>query len=363
MRIALLSSCSVPVPPLAYGGIERFVATLAEGLVARGHEVIVYATGDSRPAGRLRYRFAHASWPIDFSRERAHAEFAWRDLASFEPDVVHCNLPDALCPELGDGRPTVVTIHHQRLARLMPAYRGAKASVVALSRDHAGHFADLGPPPFIHHGLAIDQFPRGDGRGGYAAFLGRIGPEKAPHAAMEAAQVAGMPLKLAGPHWTGTPCYDAYFADVFAPALARHAPNTEWIGELDASAKRVLLGSAAALLMPLGWDEPFGLVVIESMLVGTPVIAFRRGSMPELVEDGVTGFVVDDVPGMARALARAAQLDRRRVRERARARFDATIMTTRYESCYRAAMRAQANGMRRAADDAGGKVLAAPANG
>jgi glycosyltransferase involved in cell wall biosynthesis len=336
MRIALISTCSVATPPRSYGGIERFVATLATGLVQRGHDVVLYATGDSNPPCPVRACFDRAVWPIDQDAERRHARFAWRDIRRFDPDVVHCNLPEALDGELAAQLPTVITIHHERIEARLPDYLGTGAECVALSRDHAQRLPELGPPQFVHHGLDVDRFPEGDGEGGYVAFLGRIGPEKAPHVAIEAARLARVPLRLAGPHWPGSARYDAYYSGQFMPALERADGLAVWHGETRADQCRSLLAAAAALLMPLGWDEPFGLVAIEAMLVGTPVVAFRRGRMPELIDQGLTGYVVDDADGMARAIPRARRLDRTKVRERARARFSAARMTADYEALYTA---------------------------
>ena len=335
MRIALISTCSAATPPAAYGGIERFVATLAGGLGERGHAVTVYATGNSRPPAALRACFACPIWPIDPAAEWRHARYAWNDLRRGGVDVVHCNVPDALDDELMVELPTLATIHHPRIDRLLPRYRGARAQCVALSRDHARRFPELGPPPFVHHGLDVERFPAGDGAGGYVAFLGRIGPEKAPHLAVAAACRAGTPLVVAGPHWPGDPRYDDYYVRAFAPSMERAGGLARWVGECDQARKLALLGGAAALLMPLGWDEPFGLVAVEAMLVGTPVVAFRRGGLPELVDEDVTGFVVDDIDAMARAIARATRLDRRAVRERARQRFAASRMAAEYEALYR----------------------------
>jgi glycosyltransferase involved in cell wall biosynthesis len=334
MKIALLSTCSIVVPPPAYGGIECFVATLAQGLVERGHDVVVYATGDSRPAGRLRYRFRQAIWPTDFHAERTHAEFAWRDLAAFDPDVVHVNLPDAVVPAANAGYPVVVTLHYARTPRLLPMYASANATYVAISRRQAELVPELGQPVVIPHGLDPACFPAGRGAGGYCAFLGRIGPEKAPHLAIDAAVEAAIPLRIGGPHWPGNAYYDRFFADEFEPRLRRWPGWVQWLGELDCASKIALLQDAVALLVPLDWEEPFGLVMIESMLVGTPVVAFARGSAPEVVDEGVTGFLVHDAPGMAVALHRAARLDRQRCRRRAQRRFAAARMTRRYEEIY-----------------------------
>ena len=335
MRIALVSTCAVAVPPAAYGGTEAFVATLGRALVEAGHEVRTYATGDSRPAGELRYRFERAAWPPDYTAEARHASFAAGDARRFEPDVVHLNSPDALAAFADCEAPVVVTLHHAREEPLLAAYLAAPhAHRVAISRRQASLFPELAPFRVIHHGLDPRLHPRGAGRGGYCAFLGRIGPEKAPHLAIDAAVRAGVRLVLGGPHWNGTPRYDEYYAREFEPRLRAHAPLVDWHGELSFDAKRSLLAGAAALLFPMGWEEPFGLAMIEAMLAGTPVVAFDRGAAPEIVEDGITGFLVRDADGMARRIADAMALDRERCRARALERFCARRMADEYVALY-----------------------------
>ena len=335
MRIAIVSTCAVPTPPPAYGGTERFVATLAAGLVARGHDVVVYATGDSLPAGRLRYRFAAARWPPDPSAEREHAQYAWSDLRRFRPDVVHVNGPEALPCEEAFAPPVVATIHDAPSPALVATYARSSAHCVAISREQARSLRGVTRLSVIGHGLDASRFPRGVGAGGYVAFLGRIGPEKAPHLAVDAAHRARVPLRIAGPHWTGIARYERYFAEEFAPRLAQGA-DIAWLGELDANATVAFLRGAEALLFPMQWDEPFGLVMIEAMLVGTPVVAFARGSALEIVDEGVTGHLVRDAREMAQALPKTRVLDRERCRRRACARFSAATMVARYETLYRA---------------------------
>ncbi|HJU21424.1 MAG TPA: glycosyltransferase family 4 protein [Casimicrobiaceae bacterium] len=335
MRIALVSTCAAPTPPPAYGGIERFVAELARGLVARGHDVIVYATGDSKPAGRLRSSVERPIWPPDFAAEAAHARFALHDVDTVAPDIVHVNRPDALLPDDEWPCPVVVTLHDIRRPELVPMYERSDATCVAISKRQASLLPELRRLVVIEHGLDADAFPLGAGNGGYCAFLGRIGPEKAPHRAIDAALEARVRLRIGGPHWVGDPDYDRYFAEQFAPRIERADGRVQWLGELDQNAKVELLRGASALLFPLGWDEPFGLVMIEAMLIGTPVVAFDRGSAPEIVDEGITGYLARDAHAMAQAVPRAASLDRTRCRARAARRFSASRMVRRYEALYR----------------------------
>ena len=333
MRIALVSTCALPVPPPAYGGTELVVAALARALAGRGHEVFVYATGDSRPAGTLRHCFDRAIWPPDPASETRHARWAWQDLRPLRPDAVHLNGPEALQAWDGCGTPPVVTIHHQREEPLVALYaRNPEARFVAISRRQAELLPELGALPVVHHGIDPDEYPLGAGDGGYCAWLGRMAPEKAPHVAMDSARKAGVPLVLGAPRCTGQPGYEAYFEREVRPRLSW--PGVRWPGELDKKAKVRLLQRAEALLMPMGWEEPFGLVMIEAMLVGTPVVAFARGSAPEIVDERITGFLVRDAEAMAQALLAARRLDRARCRRKALQRFSASRMAAEYEALY-----------------------------
>jgi glycosyltransferase involved in cell wall biosynthesis len=276
-------------------------------------------------------------WPPDYGAERRHAAFAWHDLARFAPDVVHVNLPDTLPREPRGDTAVVATVHHPRVPRLHAMYAAApRARRVAISRRQASLAPELAPMTVIHHGLDVRAYEAGDGAGGYVAFLGRIGPEKAPHLAIDAAVAAGVPLVIGGPHWSGDAGYDAYFEREMRPRLGRHEARVRWDGELAHAAKVGLLREAAALLMPSGWEEPFGLVMVEAMLTGTPVVALASGSAPEIVDDGITGFLVSDTQAMAAAIPLARRLDRRRCRAHARRRFGAARMADDYEALYRA---------------------------
>jgi glycosyltransferase involved in cell wall biosynthesis len=338
MRIALISTCAIPVPPSGYGGTERVVAALSRALVDRGHEVFVYATGDSQPAGTLRYCFARSVWPPDPAAERRHGAWAWRDLGRLSPDVVHLNSPEALLEWSGGEPAPVVTIHHGRDEQLIDVYaRAAGAHLVAISQRQAALLPTLRPLSVVHHGLDPAHYPAGPGGGGYGLFLGRIAPEKAPHLAIDAARKAGLPLLMGAPRWDGDAIYETYYESEMKPRL--DWPALRWPGEFDQPAKVRALQAAEALLVPMAWEEPFGLVMIEAMLVGTPVVAFRRGSAPEVIDEGVTGFIVGDADAMAQALPAARRLDRVACRKRAQKRFSAARMAADYEAVYQRALR------------------------
>jgi glycosyltransferase involved in cell wall biosynthesis len=333
MKIALLSTCAVTTPPTGYGGTELVVAELAREYVARGHQVTVYATGDSTAAGECRWMFERPVWPPSDLAEVRHAGFAWRDIARSGFDVVHANQAMQL-PFAGLGRltdvPTVLTIHHHRDEPLLQHYLSyPQVHYVAISRRQAELAPELDYAAVIHHGLDADDYPLGTGRGGYVAFLGRFAPEKAPHLAIDAAVRAGTPIRLGGrPHDLG------YHQAELVPRLARHAALVTYLGEVVHAPKTQLLRDALAMLFPIEWEEPFGLVMIESMLVGTPVIAFPRGAAPEVIDDGLTGFLVEDVERMAARIREVGHLDRRACRERARERFSARRMAGRYLELY-----------------------------
>ena len=342
MRVSIMSTSAVDVPPRAYGGTERFLADLAEGLVERGHEVVVYATGRSSPAGHLRWHFEEPIWPPNAERELEHATWAWRDIAGGDFDVVHINSPEALlAPDRDLEIPTVLTIHNDRNAGIMDLIRRAPpAHVVAISKRQAELVPEIACSAIIHHGLATRLYPAGTG-GDHVAFLGRLSPEKAPHLAIEAARAAGVRLRIGGPRRPTPYGRDPYFDQVLGPSIDRAGGDVEWLGELDHGRKLELLHGASALLVPLEWEEPFGLVMIEAMLVGTPVIAFGRGSAPEVVEPGLTGFVVGNAAEMASAIPKAAQLDRSACRARAVERWSADRMASEYERLYQMIARLQ----------------------
>jgi glycosyltransferase involved in cell wall biosynthesis len=343
MRVSIMSTSAVDVPPRAYGGTERLLADLAEGLVERGHDVVVYATGRSSTAGQLRWHFDEPIWPPDPDSELEHATWAWRDIAGGDFDVVHINAPEALlAPDRDIEIPTVMTMHNDRCGSIMDVIRRAPpAHLVAISKRQAELVPEIACSAVIHHGLATRLYPAGAGDGDHVAFLGRLSPEKAAHLAIEAALAAGVRLRIGGPRRPTPHGSDPYFDKVLGPSIERAGGDVEWLGELDHGRKLELLHGARALLVPLEWEEPFGLVMIEAMLVGTPVISFARGSAPEIVEPGLTGFLVRDAAGMASAIPEAMRLDRSACRARALERWSADRMAAEYERLYQMIARLQ----------------------
>jgi glycosyltransferase involved in cell wall biosynthesis len=331
MRVALLSTCAVATPPKGYGGTELVASELAKGLTRRGHEVTVFATGNSRPEGELVAHFARPVWPPDELAELRHAAFSWKHITRASPrfDVVHCHQAPSISFSSVSALPVVVTIHHHRVEDLVDYYLDfPRVSYVAISKRQADLLPEL-RCSVIHHGIDPELYPAGDGQGGYFAFVGRLAPEKGAHVAIDAAGVAGHPLWVGG---TVHPCDRAYFASDVEHRLTRG--HVRWLREVQHDAKVEMLRGAKALLFPIAWEEPFGLVMIEAMLSGTPVIAFARGSAPEVVEDGVTGFVVRNEAEMVERMQQIDCIDRRRCRGRAIERFSSARMTRDYERVY-----------------------------
>jgi glycosyltransferase involved in cell wall biosynthesis len=348
VRIALVSTPFVSVPPASYGGTELVVHALSRALARAGHEVALFATGDSHAPG-LRALFPEAVWPPEPYAELLHCRFAAREIAEGSFDVVHAHAPALLAFADELDAPLVYTVHHAASPVLARFYAAAGAALrVAISARQA---ALLSPAPaaVVHHGLEAEMYPDCGPGGAGVLFLGRLAWVKAPEVAVEAARRAGLPLVVAGrAHGDDAP--PRWHEETLQPAL--HAPHVSWLPAVDLAMKRRLFARSRALAVPLRWDEPFGLVMIEAMLAGCPVVAERRGAAPELVEPGVTGFLVAGVEEMADALRRAEALDRRAIQARARRRFSADRMAAEYEAVYRRAAGAHGAVARRAAEGA-----------
>ncbi|MEZ4410032.1 MAG: glycosyltransferase family 4 protein [Polyangiales bacterium] len=329
----------VPIPPPLYGGTERVLWWLIEALSRRGHEVTLFGTGDSTtsatnaPFVERALCFGAGGRLIDpVALHLALAEAVRARADAF--DVIH-NHADYVCfPALNRASRPVVTTLHGRLdtVGLAEVHRAYPSPVVSISDAHREALPDARWVGTVYHGLPMDLYRPGEGRGGYALFLGRISPDKRPDVAIRAAREAGVRLVLAA---KVDPVDQAWHDEHVAPLL-REGGGAEFIGEVDDARKIELLRDASALLFPIAWPEPFGLVMIEAMACGAPVVATRYGSVPEVVDEGVTGFVCDDdVKALAGALDAAAKLDRRAVRARAEARFSDARMAEGYEAVYR----------------------------
>jgi glycosyltransferase involved in cell wall biosynthesis len=338
MKIAQIAPLAESVPPRLYGGTERVVSYLTEELVRLGHEVTLFASADSTTRARLvtcapralrldpgvRDVLPHLLLMLERVRQRAH-EF---DLLHFhvEPPL-HFPLFRSLANK------TLTTLHGRLdLPDLQPLFREfTDMPLVGISESQQRALPHANWVGTVHHGLAADVCPFNPApRGRYFAFLGRASPEKGLPRAILIARAAGVRLRIAA---KVDPVDQKYFRQHIAPLLG---DPIEWLGELDERDKPAFLGNASGLLFPIDWPEPFGLAMIEAMACGTPVLAWRNGSVPEIIEHGVSGFIVDSVEQAVALVPRMAQLDRAWVRARYEARFTAARMARDYLAVYRA---------------------------
>jgi glycosyltransferase involved in cell wall biosynthesis len=340
MKIAQVAPLMESVPPRLYGGTERIVSYITEELVEQGHDVTLFASGDSITSARLVSPCAQAlrlnpdavdALPLHFLQlEQVFARLAQFDVIHFHTDYLHF-------PVSRRHRfPHVTTLHGRldipELGLLYDCYRDEP--VVSISDNQRRPLPQARWMATVHHGLPPENFPwterAADGESRYLAFLGRISPEKRVDVAIEIARRTGMRLKIAAKIDRAD---REYFDATIAPLLA-HA-HVEFIGEIGEEEKATFLGGAHALLFPIDWEEPFGLVMIEAMACGTPVIAFRRGSVPEVIDDGVTGFIVDSLDDAVAATARVPELSRRACRQTFDRRFTSVRMAADYMAVYR----------------------------
>ena len=299
MRIALIAPPFIPVPPTEYGGTELFVANLALKLKQRGAEVIVYTNGASTIDVEKRWLYADAEWPLrgdiyDNLKDIAHSSWAVEDAASDGCDIIHLNNAPGLANSRFVKVPFVYTIHHPHVEDLSEYYgMFPQVNFVTIS-DFQRQSEDLSRVRTIHHGVDATTCQVIDEKRDYMAFLGRIAPIKGTHLAIEVAKKSGIPLRIAGEI---QPMYQEYFDTQIKPQV--DGKFIEFIGEVDLKAKNELLSQARALLFPIQWNEPFGLVMIEAMACGTPVLAFPGGSVAEVVRDGVSGWICRSTDEMA----------------------------------------------------------------
>jgi glycosyltransferase involved in cell wall biosynthesis len=336
MKIAQVAPLIESVPPRLYGGTERIVSYLTEELVGLGHEVTLFASGDSITGAKLvpcctralrldptvRDTIPHFMLMIDKVHERAK-EF---DVLHFHIDLFHFPLFRSLAAR------TLTTLHgRQDLGDLKPFYsRFCEMPLVSISDDQRKPLPHSNFVATIHHGIPADLHRPSFEQGSYLAFLGRISPEKRPDRAIRIARAVGIPLKIAA---KVDKVDEDYFRNDILPLI--DGPGVEFIGEINEREKTRFLGDAAALLFPVDWPEPFGLVMIEALACGTPVLAFRCGSVAEVIEDGITGKVVDGEEEAIGALPEILSYNRGTVRHRFEERFTATRMAKDYVRTYR----------------------------
>jgi glycosyltransferase involved in cell wall biosynthesis len=325
-----------PVPPTGYGGIEWVVSLLADGLVDAGHDVTLFASGDSRTRATLSavYDVAPSEQIGNAQIELHHALACFERAADF--DVIHDHSgPPAAALAAAVDTPALHTVHgpllgehgelYRKVARVAPT-----TGLVSLSMNQRAPAPELPWVGNVPNALDFSVYPAQPHRGDYLVFLGRMSPEKGAHRAVAVALEAGLPLKIAGKR--REPAERLYFSEFVEPHLREG--QIEYLGEITHGEKVELLQDARATLFPIDWEEPFGLVMIESMACGTPVIAARRGSVPEVVEDGRTGIVVDDYSEMAGAIERADLLDPVELRTAAAERFSRERMVSDYVAVY-----------------------------
>jgi glycosyltransferase involved in cell wall biosynthesis len=335
LRIAQVAPLFESVPPRLYGGTERVVSYLTEELVRLGHDVTLFASGDSVTEARL-VPCAPESLRLDprcidqLAHHILQLERVFQDRTPF--DLVHFHI-DYLHFPLSRRRPVPqVTTLHGRLdiPDLAPLYQEFRdMPVISISDAQRAPLPQANWQATVHHGLPADLHAFHPDRGQYLAFLGRVSREKRLDLAIEIARRAGMPIRIAAKVDVGN---RAHFEQHIEPLL--HQPHVEWLGEIGEAEKSHFLGGAHALLFPIQWPEPFGLVMIEAMACGTPTIAFREGSVPEVLEDGVTGFIVDGVDEAVAAVERIGTLSRRGVRAVFERRFSAARMAESYLEVY-----------------------------
>ena len=336
LRIALVSPPMLPIPPARYAGTERIVAALVDGLHGRGHHVTLFAPGDSRVECDLVPTIARSLWSSGYTGDLS--AYLGLTLARVTPvardfDIIHSHL-DTMGYLLARScaTPVVSTLHGRLDTAGQPALLDEFRDVplVAISDSQRRWSPRANWVATIPHGLDLDGAPFGPDAGTYLAFVGRIAPEKGVADAIAVARTTGIPLRMAAKVYD--PRERELFDNVVAPAIRDGV--VDFIGEVGAAERDSLFAGALATLMLGAWPEPFGLVAIESMATGTPVIARRAGALPEIIEHGATGYLVDDLPEAIFAVKRAGALDRRQVRRTVLARFSVERMVDDYERVY-----------------------------
>jgi glycosyltransferase involved in cell wall biosynthesis len=337
MHIAMLAPLMESIPPRRYGGTERVVSLLTEELVRRGHHVTLFASGDSQTSAEL-VAVCEQGLRLDpnvtdyIAYTITQLDAVYRRAEEF--DVVHNHI-DYLAFPLADicATPTLSTTHGRldlpeirRLYRTFPSL-----PLVAISKSQRASLPGVNWVDVVYNGVDLDHYRLRSDPGDYLVFLGRVSPEKRVDRAIELARDVGMRLVIAA---KVDPVDQDYFDVAIAPLIRAHPSLIEFVGEVDDAGKNALLGGAYACLFPIDWPEPFGLAMAEAMATGTPVVAARAGSVPEVVIDGVTGFVADTLHDLAEAIPRVKEIDRRACRAHVERMFSAQAMTDGYERAY-----------------------------
>jgi glycosyltransferase involved in cell wall biosynthesis len=333
MRVGLIAPPFITIPPKTYGGVELFLDILARYLTAAGVEVVLYSNGESTVNVENRYVFPKAEWPVESLlhkglKEIHHTVWAVED-ASRTCDVIHLNSPVGPTLSLFTKRPIVCTVHHPHVGFIRDHYhRNEAVKYVTLSKLQQRQELPL-DSSVIYHGLDLASYRPTEKKQRYLAWLARISPIKGTHLAIECAKRLNIPLKIAGDL---QPDYRAYFEEKVKPHI--DGEFIKYVGEVDLQQKIDLLGNAAALLFPVDWEEPFGLVMIEAMACGTPVVALDRGAVPEVIEDGVSGLICKSLDEIVARFESVRKLDPRAIRVYVERRFSAAKMTNDYVHLY-----------------------------
>jgi glycosyltransferase involved in cell wall biosynthesis len=346
MRIAQVAPLTESVPPQLYGGTERVVAFLTDELVKLGHDVTLFASGDSRTTARL-----IAMWPRALRLEGACQDYLAPHVLMLEEvakhvrdfDIIHFHISQFHLPVARRLDVAHVTTMHGRLdiPELRPLYgEFDDVPVVSISDAQREPLPEAGWVGTVYHGLPLDLLRFSPGPGKYLAFVGRIAREKRVDRAIAIATACGLPLRIAA---KVDPADREYFEREIRPLLDN--PLVEYIGEINEAEKEAFLGGATALLFPIDWPEPFGLVMIEALACGVPVVAFRGGSVPEVIDHGVTGFIVDSLEEAVAATANVHRLNRQRCRAEFEQRFNATRMALDYAALYERLISRRSSGL------------------
>jgi glycosyltransferase involved in cell wall biosynthesis len=333
LRIAIVAPVWFEIPPTAYGGIEWICAWLADGLVARGHDVTLIGAG--RDGTRARFLQTYEQCPSERLGESLpeviHTAKVGRLLRDLDVDLIHDH---TLCGPLQAAyrdAPTFVTAHGPLDGDLGDYYRalGKDVNMVAISHSQRAQAPGLNWVGTVHNAIPVEDYPFRDDKEDFLLFLGRMSPDKGAHLAIEAARAAGRPLVIAGK--CNEPAEKRYFDQYIAPHLG---PDITWVGQADPPVKKDLMARAHAFLFPIQWAEPFGIVMVEAMACGTPVIAIRGGSVNEVVQHGTTGFICDGPSEMPDLIARAGEISPAACRDHAVNKFDVSRMVEGYEKAF-----------------------------
>jgi glycosyltransferase involved in cell wall biosynthesis len=333
MRIALVVPPFISVPPKRYGGTELFAAQLAEGLSRIGFDVVVYTNGESTISVEKRWIYPRSNWPISTNihndlRDINHGAWAVRD-ASELCDIIHISNAPSLVHSRFVNTPFVYTLHHAHDENLSHLYSFYPDPWYVSISEFQRKLESLPKIRTIHHGIDETRYRLGDGKRSYLTFLGRIAPMKGTHLAIEVAKRTGIPLKIAG---EVQPMFQNYFESQVKPQI--DGKLIEYMGDADLVMKNELLGNSLGLLFPIQWDEPFGLVMIESMACGTPVLALPGGSVAEIVQDGVSGYICPSLDDMVNRAKKADEFNPAAVRQYVIGKFSTQRMVQSYADLY-----------------------------